>query len=470
MNNVLRWLKKAFFATGRWFSKVWKSFAKWTKKEWTILRNRVKSFFFKTEKGEAKLLTFYKKPAAKSVIASLISIFTGILLGGFILFILAMFSGGEISFKAAWEGFQLIFIGVFNTGRDLSGDLTFGFNSTNIGNMLFRATPLILTGLSVAMAFKTGLFNIGAAGQYLVGTAASLIVALSIPTEIVSPWIVWSLAFLAGIVSGALWGAIPGIFKAFLNVNEVITGIMTNWIAANLVTSLFDNNTGIFQNLLDPSPTKNYSYVFKTTENNVATSKMGLDILFPNSQVNGGIIIAIVIAIITYIVLNKTTLGYELKACGSNRHAAKYAGINEKRSIFLSMAIAGALAGAGAALYNLSGNTEFYWSTYQSLPAVGFNGIPVALLAYNNPIGVIFSGIFMSYLNVAGLQLKNLTPFNEYITDIIIAAIVYMSAFSLVIKDILNKRNRKKKDHDTIVGEAIADIPKDEIEKPEVTE
>ncbi|HPF43007.1 MAG TPA: ABC transporter permease, partial [Bacillota bacterium] len=128
------------------------------------------------------------------------------------------------------------------------------------------------------------------------------------------------------------------------------------------------------------------------------------------------------------------------------------------------------LAGAGAALYNLSGNTEFYWSTYQSLPAVGFNGIPVALLAYNNPIGVIFSGIFMSYLNVAGLQLKNLTPFNEYITDIIIAAIVYMSAFSLVIKDILNKRNRKKKDHDTIVGEAIADIPKDEIEKPEVTE
>ena len=134
------------------------------------------------------------------------------------------------------------------------------------------------------------------------------------------------------------------------------------------------------------------------------------------------------------------------------------------------MAIAGSLAGAAAALYNLSGNTEFYWSTYQSLPAVGFNGIPVALLAYNNPIGVIFSGIFMSYLNVAGLQLKNLTPFNEYITDIIIAAIVYMSAFSLVVKDLLNGKRKKKIDHGAFVGEMLPDISKVEIENGEVKE
>jgi simple sugar transport system permease protein len=468
VNKIFSWFKKLFIVIGQWFKKVWLAFVKWVKPGWAAFRKWVKSFFYKVDDREAKLLTLYKKPATKSVTASLISIFAGTLLGGIILFLLAMVSGGDISMKAAWDGFRLIFIGVFNTGRNLSGNLTFGFNSTNIGNVLFRATPLILTGLSVAVAFKTGLFNIGAAGQYLIGTAASLIVALSIPTEIVPAWIVWSLAFLAGLLCGALWGAIPGIFKAFLNVNEVITGIMTNWIAANLVTSLFDNNSGLFKNLLDPSPTKNYSYVFKTTENGIATSKMGLDILFPNSQVNGGIIIAIVIAIIVYIVLNKTTFGYELKACGSNRHAAKYAGINEKRSIVLSMAIAGSLAGASAALYYLSGNTEFYWSTYQSLPAVGFNGIPIALLAYNHPIGVIFSGLFMSYLNVAGLQLKNLTPFNEYITDIIVAAIVYLSAFSLAFKDILNGKYFKKKDHKALVGEMLDEVPKVENENTEV--
>ncbi len=419
--------------------------------------DKFKKLFQSTADGDGKLRIFYEKPATKSLLASLVSILLGMLLGSIILFIIAIVSGQDVSMKAAWEGLQLIFIGVFNTGRDISGTLTFGFNGINIGNVLFRGMPLILTGLSVAVAFKTGLFNIGAAGQYLMGTAATLIVALSIPTTAVSPIIVWILAFLAGIVFGALWGAIPGFFKAFLNVNEVITSIMTNWIAANIVTSLFDNNTGLFNALLDPSPTKNLAYVYKTSHNGVVTSKMGLDILFPGSQINGGILIAIGIAVVVYIILNKTTFGYELKACGSNRHAAKYAGINEKRSIIYSMSIAGALAGAGAALYYLSGNTEFYWSTYQALPVVGFNGIPVALLAYSNPVGVIFSGIFMSYLNVAGLQLKNLTPFNEYITDIIIAVIVYMSAFSLVLKDFLSGKRRKKIENIDITSEVLTD-------------
>ena len=415
MNKFTERMKHFFRTAGMWF----------------------KSLFVKGEANEeALLVTLYKKPQTKSILSSLISIFAGILLGGIILYTMAIVSG-NVSLKAAWDGFRLIFVGVFNTGRDLNGNLTFGFNGTNIGNVLFRATPIILTGLSVAFAFKTGLFNIGAPGQYLLGTAATYIVALSIPTTFVPAWAVWILAFLAGIFAGALWGIIPGLFKALFNVHEVITCIMTNWIAANLVTSLFDNNTGIFKHLLDPSPTKNFAYLYKTTHNGVATAKMGLDKLFPGSQVNGGIIVAILIAVIVYIIMNKTTFGYQLKACGYNRHAAKYAGINEKRNIVYSMLIAGGLAGAGSALYYLSGNTEFYWSTYQSLPVTGFNGIPVALLAYNNPIGVIFTGLFMSYLNVAGLQLKNLTPFNEYITDIIIASIVYFSAFSLVVKEML---------------------------------
>ena len=158
---------------------------------------------------------------------------------------------------------------------------------------------------------------------------------------------------------------------------------MTNWIAANVVTWAFEISN--FKNLVESTKS---GYIYKTTFNDVATSKMGLDLIFPGSQVNGGIIIAILIAILMYVIMSKTTLGYQLKACGSNRHAARYAGIKDKRNIVLSMAIAGALAGGGAALYYLSGNTEFAWQTYQALPDTGFNGIPVALLAACNPIGV----------------------------------------------------------------------------------
>ena len=271
------------------------------------------------------------------------------------------------------------------------------------------------------------------------GTMASLMLALGIPSTVVPAWIIWIIAFLGGILAGALWGAIPGMLKALLNINEVIACIMTNWIAANVVTWAFEISN--FKNLVESTKS---SYIYKTTFNGVETPKLGLDLLFPNSQVNGGIIIAILIAVLMYVVMNKTTLGYELKACGSNRHAARYAGINDKRNIILSMAIAGGLSGAGAALYYLAGNTEFFWSTYTSLPATGFNGIPVALLAANNPIGVVFTGIFMSMLDIAGLQLTSLTAYNEYITDVIIAVIVYLSAFSLVIKMLISGRKKKK--------------------------
>lgn len=386
------------------------------------------------------LMELWKKDSVKSIASSLISIVFGLVIGCILLIIITLFptKGTILSFGTAIDGIQLIFAGIFNIGKNASGDLLFGFNSVNFGDMLFRATPLILTGASVAVAFKTGLFNIGAPGQYLVSTATTLILALSIPTSAVAPIFVWIIAFLGGILAGALWGSVPGIFKAFLNVNEVITCIMMNWIAANVVTMLFDKTTGPFKFLLDPSGTKNWAYVFKTTHNNVATSKMGLDFIFEGSQVNGGIIIAIVLAILIYIILNKTTFGYQLKACGSNKNAAKYAGINEKTSTIYSMAIAGGLAGAGAALYYLSGNTEFAWETYQSLPGVGFNGIPVALLACNNPLGVIFSASFISLLDVNGMQLKYMTPYNEYITSIITAIIVYFSAFSLLFKQVLN--------------------------------
>ena len=385
-----------------------------------------------------KLSNLYAKDGTKAVLSSLISIVIGLVVGSVIILLVGM-GNPSLGLSSAWDGIRLVFGGLFSTGRSAAGTLTFGFNPTNIGNMLFRATPLILTGLSVAVAFKTGLFNIGAPGQYLMSTAATLYVALNIPSESVPTVLIWILAFLSGMLAGTLWGAIPGLVKAYLNINEVLACIMTNWIAANLVTWFFDGSA-----LCNTAEFGKTGYVYKTSYNGVETFKMGLDKLFPGSQVNGGIVIAIVMAVLVYILMSKTTLGYELKACGANRHAARYAGIADRRNIVLSMAIAGSLAGAAAALYYLSGTTEFFWSTYQSLPATGFNGIPVALLAVNNPIAVIFTGCFMSILDISGLQLTNLTAYNEYITDVIIATIVYLSAFSLVIRMLLSGRKKHK--------------------------
>lgn len=375
--------------------------------------------------------------STRALVASLLSILVGLLFGSLLILIVGLFDP-EIGIKGAWDGIRMVLMGVFATGRNAVGELTFGFNPVNMGNLFFRAMPLILTGLSVALAFKTGLFNIGAPGQYLAGTCATLFIALSIPSSVVPPWLIWLLAFLGGMLAGALWGSIPGLLKALLNINEVIACIMTNWIAANVVTWLFD-----ISNLKNTAEGTKTGYIYKTTFNNVATAKLGLDKLFPGSQVNAGILVAILLAIFAYILINRTTFGYELKACGANRHAARYAGIQDKRNLVLAMALAGSMAGAAGSLYYLSGNTEFFWSTYQSLPSVGFNGIAVALLAMNNPIGVIFAGCFMSMLAVVGQQLTYLTAYNEYITDVIIAVIVYLSAFSLIIQLWLGRRKNK---------------------------
>lgn len=408
---------------------------------------------------EGRRLDSRRADSLKTVASSLISILIGIIFGGVLLFIVSLFNSDTMSPATAWEGFRIVLAGIFNTGRDLDagGVLTFGFNSRLFGDMLFRATPLIMTGLSVALAYKTGLFNIGAPGQYLMGTMSAIVVALSLDTSKIPAGLVWILAFLTAAVAGALWGCIPGFFKAFLNVNEVITSIMTNWIAANLVTIIFDNSK--FRNMTDYGKV---GYTLKLNSNSVASPKMGLDKLLGGSNANVGIVIAIVIAIFIYIMINKTTFGYELKACGSNKFAAKYAGMNEKRNIVLSMAIAGALSGIGAALYYLQGDIEFFWNTSMTLPNEGFNGIPVALLAICNPIGTVFAGLFMAYLTISGNQLSAFTPYNEYMASIIVAVIVYLSAFSLFFKGLLDK---KKKRADKISANDVKEVKAGEGEK-----
>ena len=384
------------------------------------------------------LLNLYRKEGTNKLLASVISILIGMVVGSIVVIIVGL-TKNTITASGIWDGIRLIFAGIFVKGRDMAtGTLIWGYNPQNLGNMIFRGTPLIMTGLSVALAFKSGLFNIGAPGQYLMGTMATLMLALGIPSDVVPAGLIWVIAFLGGMIAGAAWGVIPGVLKALLNINEVLACIMTNWLAANIVTWAFDASN--FKNVVENTKA---GYIYKTTFNGVATPKLGMDVLFPGSQANGGILVAIAIAILVYILMTKTTLGYELRLCGSNRHAARYAGINDKRNIILTMALAGALSGGGAALYWLSGNTEFYWNTYQSLPAYGFNGIPVALLAINNPIAVVFTGLFMAMLDVVGASLTGYTAYNEFITDVIISVIVYLSAFSLVIRMWLTGRKKK---------------------------
>ena len=380
-----------------------------------------------------------KKSSAglKSLSASLLCIFGGIFVGFVVLVLLSIFNP-RIGFAEAVRGILIVLGGPFSGG----GNSLFQF-----GNMLFNATPLILTGLSACIAFKTGLFNIGAPGQYLMGAMVTLIVSLSIPSTAVPSPVIWLLALICGTLAGALWGAIPGFFKAYLNVNEVIVCIMTNWIAANVVSWVFNGSK--FINVAESK----VNFIMKTEVNNIATATFGLDKIFSGGSVvsyaDASIFLAICVAIALYVVMNKTTFGYELKACGYNRDGAKYAGMNEKRNLLLAMAIAGGLAAMGASIWCLNGHQDFKWETYQTLPVDGFNGIPAALLAGNNPIGIIFTAIFLKYINVGGSNLAANTAFNEYVSQLMVAMIVYFSGFARYISMLLSTKKKSLQEIET---------------------
>ena len=380
-----------------------------------------------------------KKSSAglKSLSASLLCIFGGIFVGFVVLVLLSIFNP-RIGFAEAVRGILIV----------LGGPVSGGGNSLfQLGNMLFNATPLILTGLSACIAFKTGLFNIGAPGQYLMGAMVTLIVSLSIPSATVPSPVIWILALICGTLAGALWGAIPGFFKAYLNVNEVIVCIMTNWIAANVVSWVFNGSK--FINVAESK----VNFIMKTEVNNITTATFGLDKIFSGGSVvsyaDASIFLAICVAIALYIVMNKTTFGYELKACGYNRDGAKYAGMNEKRNLLLAMAIAGGLAAMGASIWCLNGHQDFKWETYQTLPVDGFNGIPAALLAGNNPIGIIFTAIFLKYINVGGSNLAANTAFNEYVSQLMVAMIVYFSGFARYISMLLSTKKKSLQEIET---------------------
>ncbi len=358
-----------------------------------------------------------------NAMSSIFAILIGLLFG----FIILLISNPS----QAVEGLGIILKGGFSA------------EGKGMGQVLYFATPLILTGLSVGFAFKTGLFNIGAAGQFIMGAFAAIYVGVHW-TFLPAP-LHWIAALLAAAVVGGLWALIPGLMKAYLNVNEVISTIMMNYIGMYMANYLV--KLTVYDRLRAQS---------LDVANTCVLPKMGLDHIFYNSlgggkdlsTVNCGIYIAVIIAIVIYILLNKTTFGYELKACGYNADASRYAGINEKRNVVLSMVIAGALSGLGGGLLYLSGAGGRHIKVVDVLASEGFNGIPVALLGLSNPIGIIFSGIFISYITEGGNYLQSLNYAPEII-QMIIACIIYFSAFALILRKIipgiLKRRAENKK-------------------------
>ncbi len=389
-----------------------------------------------------KIKYFFRSKAFASILASTVSITIGLLLGFLLLLVFNSVKAGT--------GF----------GALISSGLS---SPQKFAKVLYQAAPLILTGLSVAFAFKTGLFNIGASGQYVVGSFCALYSAIILGMP-------WYVSLIFAFVGGMIWGFIPGLCKALFNVNEVITSIMFNWIGLYMVNLLIKNTPNMIQNAwaggIITNRTANLALVQNTLGVSTTIPKAGLDILFGGSQyMNISIFVAILISIVVYIILSKTTFGYELKACGFNKDASIYAGINSKKNIILSMAIAGGLAGLAGGIYYLSGTAEYLIE--KTLPAMGFNGIPVALLASSHPIGVIFSSLFISYIQVGGEALQRY-KYSTEIINIIIAAIVYLSAFAFLFKLKIGKSLEKKEEKNANAEET--DIKSDNKQENENVE
>lgn len=321
--------------------------------------------------------------------------------------------------------------------------LTGGFR--RLGDVFYFATPILMTGLSVGFAFKMGLFNIGASGQYTMGMFFALYSGFMFKP---SDSIHWMVCVLAGFLGGLLWGLIPGFFKALLNVNEVITSIMFNYIGMYLVDMFIQSNGTMYV----PSKTRT-AYLPASAQ----LPPLGID----NSSVNISIFIAVFIAVVLYIILNKTVFGYELKATGYNKYASQYAGMSGKRNIIATMAIAGALSGLGGAFAILAPSTipgsSMTYEPINIIAANGFNGIAVALLGNSSPIGIIFSALFVSHIQRGG-TLASLFGYKPEIIDIVISVIIYFSAFSMLIKTMLGrivKKRREMKSNAHVVTGAI---------------
>lgn len=373
-----------------------------------------------------KTKKFLNNSLVQSVITSLFCIFAGLFIGFIVLLII---NPGE-----AAKAISVIIKNYFWYPNPVMAKRAFG-------TTLVKTAPLLMCSLSVLFAYKTGLFNIGAAGQYVAGAGVSMFFALKIG----APWYV---CLVLAVLAGAFWGAVSGVLKAKCNVNEVISCIMLNWISLYCVNML-----------LSPvkEPTSPHVVALLNTNPKGALPSLGLGSLFGrNKHVTIAIFLAVLVAVIIWILLDKTKFGYELKATGLNKYAAKYCGMNENRNIIVTMAISGGLAGMGAAFYYLSGFEQWSCSS-TNLPAMGFNGIAAAFLGGLHPIGAIFSSYFIQHITDGG-TLINKSVYSSQISDLISSIIIYLCGFVLFLKTILNSILAKRENRQAEEAEKKASL------------
>lgn len=370
------------------------------------------------------LVKILKKP----ITSMLIAIFCGFIVAAFIL-AAAGYNPGE--------AFTALFSGIFSKPKYIS-------------NVIIKATPIILTGLSVAFAFKTGLFNIGAEGQYIAGTIFATMVGIKFdfPPIIQIPVVV-----LTGMIAGAVFGGIVGLLKARFGIHEVITSIMLNWIA--LYLSNFVVNSATFH---QPNSTSSYAVnksSFTMLLPNWKISKEGIEVLRKNkllsdvllkTDVNFGIFVAILAAVFIWFLLYRSTKGYELRAVGFNRDAAEFAGINVRLNITQAMLIAGALAGLAGAL-TITGISPHKISSMAAFENNGFNGMSVALIAGSSPIGCIFSGLLFGGLLYGGQSVQSDVGAPSEIINIMIGTIVFFVALTRVVPALADKLLKRGAEH-----------------------
>ena len=367
-----------------------------------------------------------KNNGVQSLIASLLCIVLGMLIG----YIVLLF----INPTGAGEAIVTVMKNFLNYNR---ADTQLKY----LGNTLVKTAPLLMCALSILFAYKVGLFNIGASGQYTAGACAALYAALQWHWS-------WLPCMLLAIAAGCVMGAIVGLLKAYCNVNEVISGIMLNWIMLYTANMILANVK---------EPTSPYTIQMRSFGSAAVLPTLGLDKLFnDNTYVTLAIPLAIILAIVVDVVLNKTRFGYELRATGNNKFAAKYCGMAEKRNIILTLVIAGALSGLGASLLYQSGY-EQWQVTASSVPAMGFNGIAATFLGGLNPIGTIFASFFIQHITSGGAYVDK-TIYCSQISDLISAIIIYLCGFVLFMKYAMNTAIAKREEKAALVARAAEEV------------
>lgn len=351
-----------------------------------------------------------RKQGFKSTISSIASILIGLIFGLIIMLI--------VSPTHAFTGLWTL--------------ISTGFSDANLfSTVIYKAIPMIFAGLSISFSFNLGLFNIGITGQVTLGAFTSILAGLSGAN--------WFVCMLVGMISGALVGFIPALLKDKFHVNEVLSGIMLNWITYYIVGMIgsmsvpreFKDKASPSQLMMMPEAGRMPSLGIAGMEN-----------------INVGIIIAILFIVAIFVVLNYTTFGFELKMTGRNGHASRYSGVNQSKSTILALTISGALAGiCGYMLYaDPVSPSKFAWdSSANALLADGFTGISVSLIAQNSPIGCLFSSIFLTLIDASSNSLKTISngAYNVHYTELIKSVIIYVAALSSFFKIVLTKLNSK---------------------------